>query len=148
MKLRYFVLDQNGQLRKASQAAVQALWEGRLQVDALGCARKHEVHLVSVVCTSRLLPRKVYLLRLPLEEGSFTEESYLVLQAFTRPDCVTRQEAIAHHTEGWPPNLFQQLAVALDISVASLSVPLAIGGPLLLASALEVTPRQALRRLR
>jgi len=38
--------------------------------------------------------------------------------------------------------------VALDVSVAALNVPLAVGGPLLLASALEVTPRQALRHLR
>jgi hypothetical protein len=53
----------------------------------------------------------------------FTAESYLLLQAFTRSDCVTPQEAIAHHTEGWPPNFFQQLAVALDIPVAGLKVP-------------------------
>jgi hypothetical protein len=148
MKLRYFVITRGGRLRKVAQAAVRGLWDGKLRADALGCAIRDELRLVSVVCNSQLLPRKVYLLRLPLERGRFTEESYLLLQAFTRTDCVTPQEAIAHHTEGWPPNFFQQLAIALDIPVAGLKVPLAVGGPLLLAAAMQVTPRQALRHLR
>jgi hypothetical protein len=148
MKLRYFVLDRQHRLRKAAQAAVRALWERRLRADSLGCVRKHELHLVSVLCNHRLQPRKVYLLRVPLEQGRFTEESYLMLQAFTRPDCVTRHEAIAYHTEGWPSDLFPQLAVALDIPLAGLNVPLAVGGPLLLAAAMQVSPREALRYLR
>jgi hypothetical protein len=100
---------------------------------------------VSVVCNRKLLPRKVYLLRLPLGTGGLPN---WLLQAFTRPDCVAPQEAIEHHTEGWPPNFFQQLAVALDVSVAGLEVSFAVGGPLFLAAAMQVTPRQALRYLR
>jgi len=148
MKLRYFVIDRNGRLRKAAEAGVRGLWEGNLRAEALGCATRDELRLVSVVCNSNLLPRRVYLLRLPLDRGRFTEESYLLLQAFTRTDCVTPQEAIEHHTEGWPPNFFQQLAVALDVSVAGVEVPFAVGGPLLMAAAMQVTPRQALRYLR
>ena len=32
-------------------------------------------------CDPRLLPRKIYLLRVPLEQGRFTDDSYLMLQA-------------------------------------------------------------------
>jgi len=148
MKLRYFVIGRNGRLRKVARAAVRRLWEGTLRADALGGARRDELRLVSVVCNGRLLPQKVYLLRVPLEHGKFTEECYLLLQAFTRPDCVTPQEVIAHHTEGWPPSFFKQLAVALDVPVAGLEVPFSVGGPLFLAAARPVTPRQALRFLR
>ena len=88
------------------------------------------------------------MLRLPLTNGLFTEESYLTLRLFTRPDCVTPGELVEHHTEGWPRDFFQQLAVALDVTVSNLDVPLGVGGPLFLAAALEVTPRQALRHLR
>jgi hypothetical protein len=40
------------------------------------------------------------------------------------------------------------LAVALDVPVAALQVPLGVGGPLFLAVALRVMPRQAIRYLR
>lgn len=53
-----------------------------------------------------------------------------MLQAFARPECVTPREAVRHHTEGWPPDFFRQLAVALDVPVARLDVPLGVGGPL------------------
>src|SRR5437868_3601921 len=130
MKLRYFVVDVQGQLRKASQAAVRALWEGRRSADTLGCVRGSELRLVSVVCDTALLPQKVYVLRLPLVEGVFTQESYLTLRAFSRPDCVTPGELLRHHTGGWPADFFRQLAVALDVPVAALEVPLGVGGPL------------------
>jgi hypothetical protein len=147
MKLRYFVLDSRGQLRKASQAMVKGLWQGRVRADALGCPSGDELRLVSVVCDNDLLPEKVYVLRLPLAEGAFTEESRLTLHLFSRPDCVTPAELTQHHTEGWPRDFFRQLAVALDVPPMSLEVPLGIGGPLLLAAAMRVTPRAALRYL-
>ena len=148
MRLRYFVVDRWGRLQKASQARVRGLWEGNLKADALGCPASNELRLVSVVCDNHLLPRKVYLLRLPLCEGIFTPESRLTLHLFSQPDCVTPGELAQHHTEGWPTDFFPQLAVALDVSVASLEVPLGVGGPLFMAAALRVTPRQALRYLR
>ena len=145
MKLRYFVVDARGQLRRASQAAVKGLWQGCRGADALGCPAGNELRLVSVVCDDDLLPEKVYLLRLPLMGGAFTLESRLTLQLFARPDCVTPGELARHHTEGWPADFFRQLAVALDVPVAGLDVPLGVGGPLFLAAALRVTPAQAVR---
>src|ERR1700681_601591 len=100
MKLRYFVMDARGQLRKASQAMVKGLWQGSVRADALGCPSGNELRLVSVVCDNDLLPEKVYVLRLPLVEGTFTEESRLTLHLFSRPDCVTPAELRQHHTEG------------------------------------------------
>ena len=92
-------------------------------------------------------PERFYLLRLPLADCRFTEASYLTLHAFTRRDCVTTRELVAHHTEGWPPDFFRQLAVALDVPLERVQVPLGVGGPLFLAAALRVTPRQARRSL-
>lgn len=148
MKLRYLVVDRCQQLRRVSRAAVAGLWDGRVRAAEVGGRAGHELRLVSVVCDGRLRPRKLYLLRLPLTEGRFTEENYLTLHLFSRPDCVTPREAVDHHTEGWPTDFFPQLAVALDVPVAALAVPLGIGGPLFLAAALRVSPRQALRYLR
>jgi hypothetical protein len=147
MKLRYFVVDGQGRLRKTPHAAVRALWDGGLGATALGCPAGSELRLVSVVCDDELLPQKVYLLRLPMTRGTFTFESRMTLHLFSQPDCVTPGELSRHHAEGWPSDFFRQLAVALDVSVASVSVPLGIGGPLLLAAALGVSPREALRHL-
>jgi hypothetical protein len=148
MRVRYFLVDACGQLRKVSQVSVEGLWEGDLRADSLGCPLANELRLVTVVCDDRLLPRKCYVLRLPLTGGRFTEENYLTLRIFARPDCVTDRELFEHHTEGWPRDFFRQLAVALDVAVARLQVPLAVGGPLFLAAAMRLTPQEALRYLR
>jgi hypothetical protein len=148
MKLRYFVVDDRGQLQRASQVGVQRLWEGCRRAAALGCSGANELHLVSVLCDEDLLPTKVYVLRLPLTDGWFTAENRLILQLFAMPDCVTPGEMLQHHTEGWPADFFRQLAVALDVPLASLQVPLGVGGPLFTAAAMRVTPQQALRYLR
>jgi hypothetical protein len=147
MKLRYFVVDERAQLRRVAQAAVEGLWEGTRRASALGCGSTQELRLVSVVCDENLQPRKIYLLRLPLTDGSFTQEDYFTLQLFTMPDCVTPREVVQHHAEGWPSNLSQQLAVGLDVTVHQLKVPLNVGGPLFMAAAMRVTPQQALRYL-
>jgi hypothetical protein len=148
MKLRYFVVDDKGRLRRARRARVEDLWSGRCGADALGCRDDAELRLVSVVCDKKLLPQKIYLLRVPLTAGRFTQENYLTLQVYTMPDCVTPQEVAAYHGGGWPGNLLPQLAVAADVPLRSLEVPVRIGGPLLLAAALHVSPTQALRYLR
>jgi hypothetical protein len=83
----------------------------------------------------------------PLTAGRFTEENYLTLHLFTRPDCVTSKELLQHHAAGWPRSLRQQLALALDVPIAALPLPFKIGGPLFLAAALKLTPRQAVRYL-
>jgi hypothetical protein len=148
MKLRYLVVDPCGQLRKVSKAAVEGLWRGCYRADQLGGAVANELRLVSVLCDRHLLPRKVFLLRLPLSDGWFTEANLLTLRIFSRPDCVTPKEVIGHHTAGWPANFFRQLAVVLDVPLTGLSVPLGIGGPLFTAAKMRVTLQQAVRYLR
>jgi hypothetical protein len=148
MKLRYFVVDPFGQLRKVSRAAIEGLWNGCYRADLLGGSIGNELRLVSVLCDRRLLPKKIYLLRVPLSEGWFTEANLLTLRIFSRPDCVTPNEVVQHHTAGWPGNFFRQLAVALDVPVSSMDVPLGVGGPLFTAAKLRVTLRQAVRYLR
>jgi len=147
-KLRYLVVDSQGQLRKVPRLLVEGLWRGRRRAEELGGEGGSELRLVSVVCDERLLPTKVYLLRLPLSDGLFLEENYLTLQIFTRSDCVTAQEVIQHHGDGWPRDLLRQLAVVLDVPLAGLGPLLGVGGPLFLAAAMRVTPGQALRYLR
>jgi hypothetical protein len=148
MRLRYFVIDGQGQLRKASQAGVKALWRGCRGADALGCPGGSELRLVSVLCDDALLPQRVYVLRLPLTKGRFTPEDNLALKAFSTPEYVTPGEALSHHTAGWPRDFFRQLAVALDVPVVALHVPLGIGGPLLVAAARDAEPHQVVRHLR
>jgi hypothetical protein len=148
MKLRYFVIDRLGRLLKITRSRINALWRGDLGIEELGEFAPNEVRLVSVLCDRRLLPKKVFLLRLPLTQGQFTKANYLTLRIFSMPDCVTPKEVVTHHTDGWPRDFFTQLAVALDVPRRMLDVPLGIGGPLLMAAALKVTPKQALRYLR
>jgi hypothetical protein len=148
MKLRYLFVDRFGQLVKVRRSRVEDLWQGELGAEDIGSVGRNELRLVSVLCDDHLLPRKVFLLRLPLSDGRFTKENYLTLQIFSRRDCVTPREVIAHHTDGWPSDFFQQLAVVLDVPRKDLDVPLGIGGPLLMAAALKLSPRQALRYLR
>jgi hypothetical protein len=148
MKLRYLFVDRRGQLVKVRRSRVERLWRGDIRAHDLGSRCNSELRLVSIICDKRLLPRKIFLLRLPLTRGKFTRDDYLTLQVFSRRDCVTPREVVAHHTGGWPPDFFHQLAVALDVTRKDLDVPLGIGGPLLMAAALRLSPRQALRYLR
>ena len=147
MKIRYLVVDGNGQLSLVRRRDVEALWKGRRVAADLGSTAPNEIRLVSALCNDRLVPHKIFLLRLPLTHGQFTRENWLTLRIFTMPECVTPREVIEHHTDGWPRDFFTQLAVALDVPRRDLNVPLGIGGPLLTAAAMRVTPKQALRYL-
>lgn len=148
MMLRYLLLDRNQQLVKVRRAQVHALWKGEIAAADLGDVTGSELRLVSVLCDRRLRPKKLFLLRLPLTQGRFTKANYLTLRVFSMPDCVTPREVIQHHTAGWPRDFFKQLAVVMDVPCADLNVPMGIGGPLFMAAALRVTPRQALRYLK
>jgi hypothetical protein len=148
MKLRYFLVDPFGQLRKVTRKAIKGLWQGHFRADLLGAAIGNELRLVSVLCDNHLTPRKIYVLRVPLSDGWFTEANLLTLRIFSRPDCVTTREVTEHHTAGWPASFFRQLAVALDVPVASLDVPLKVGGPLFTAAKLRVTLEEAVHYLR
>jgi hypothetical protein len=146
-RLCYFAVGTQGQLVRVSHTALARLWRGRLRADALGCHPGRELRLLSVVCDD-LRPVRAYLLRLPLTAGQFTLEDYLTLRLFTLPDCVTEQENARHHGQGWPADLLRQLAVALDVPVADLPLPLKVGGPLFDAVARGATPPEASRRPR
>jgi hypothetical protein len=148
MEMRYFVIDGAGQARRASAAAVARLWRGTAPASGLGCPDGRELRLVSVQCGRRLLPRRLYLLRVPTEGGAVTPECRLTVLAFARPDCVTAEESAAHHLAGWPAGLRRQLAVALDVPAAALSVPVRVGGPLMTAAATGLAPALAARLLR
>lgn len=148
MKLRYLYVDRNGQLRKISRKKVEAIWEGKLGTEKLNVGTETELRLVSVLCNSRLIPKRLYVVRLPLIEGRFTIESMMTLQLFSQPEHVTPKEAFEHHTGGWPKTFFEQLAVVMDVPRAQLDLPVGIGGPLFLAAALRITPQEAVRYLR
>jgi hypothetical protein len=148
MKLRYYVVDGEGQIRKVSSTAMDGLWEGRVRAEMLGSPGKTELRLISALCDENLQPHVIYLLRVPLTDGLCTAESQLTLQIFTMRDCVTSKEVVQHHGSGWPRDLRRQLAVALDVSLARLCVPIRIGGPLYLAAAMGVRPHQAVPYLR
>lgn len=148
MKIRYFLMNATGQLVKVSQASVYGLWNGSRRARGANGALAQELRLVSIICDENLLPLKIYVVRLPLCEGVFTEESQLTLKIFASPDCVTPDELVQHHTEGWPADFFRQLAVALDVPLDALKVPLGVGGPLFTAAVMCVSPQQAVRYLR
>src|SRR5437763_12289962 len=87
MKLRYLIVDRQGRLMLAQRALVEALWEGVVPAQMLGSDDTNELRLVSVLSDKKLLPRKIYLLRVPLTNGEFRKENYLTLRIFSRPDC-------------------------------------------------------------
>src|SRR5215471_8323033 len=76
MKIRYLFVGRGGQLVKMRRSRVERLWRGELAAHDIGSADPHELRLISVLCDRRLLPRKIFLLRLPLSEGRFTRENY------------------------------------------------------------------------
>ena len=148
MKLRYLIVDGDNQLRLIRRAQVEAIWRGEARAADFGCADLSELRLASVVCDRRLLPQRIFLLRLALTDGYFTRRNCRTLRSFTMPERVTALEAFHHHSEGWPRDFFTQLAVALDVPRAQLDVPFGIGGPLLIAAALRISPKSAARYLK
>ena len=148
MKLRYFVLDATGQLRKARSAAVRALLDGQLGTEHFRAGGGRELGLVTAVCGDDLVPRDIYLLYVPVTKGRHTAADNLTLRAFADPECVTPAEAVAHHAGGWPRDLIRQLAVALDVPAAGLDDVLDVGGPVLVAAVTGLPVRRVLDRLR
>jgi hypothetical protein len=147
MTLHYLVADPQDRLLLVRRSWVEALWRGKRRVRIAG-GQASELRLVSVLCDERLVPQKIYLLRLPLTGGRFTRDNRRALRSFSMPAHVTPREVFHHHSEGWPRDFFAQLAVALDVPRSYLDVPLGIGGPLLMAAALRLPPRQAARYLK
>ena len=148
MKMQYLIVDGNQQLRLIRRADVEAIWRGEASVTEYGAGDLSELRLVSVVCDRRLLPQRIFLLRMPLTAGYFRRRNCRALRSFTMPSRVTVHEAFQHHSDGWPCDFFTQLAVALDVPKAMLDVPFGIGGPLLIAAALRISPKRAARLLK
>lgn len=148
MKMRYLIVDSDNQLRLISRAQVEAIWRGNAPASDHGCTDLTELRLISVACNEKLLPQRIFLLRMSLTDGYFTRRNYRALRSFAQPSQVTVREMFQHHGEGWPTDFFTQLAVALDVPRKMLDVPFGIGGPLLVAAALKVSPRVATRLLK
>jgi hypothetical protein len=148
MNMQYLLVDGDEQLRLIHREHVEAIWRGRLPASAFGCHDATELRLVSVLCDKRMLPQRIFLLRLALTDGYFTRRNYRTLRSFVNPRRVTAREMFQHHSEGWPSDFFTQLAVALDVPRSCLDVPFGIGGPLMVAAALRVSPRVATRFLK
>jgi hypothetical protein len=147
MKMQYLLVDGDNQLKLVHREHVEAIWRGRVPVAQFGCTDPTELRLISVMCDKRLLPQRIFLLRMALTNGYFTRRNYKALRSFAMPSRVTAREMFLHHSEGWPFDFFTQLAVALDVPRQQLDVPFGIGGPLLVAAALRVSPRVATRFL-
>ena len=148
MKMRYLLVDGDNQLRLIHREHVETIWRGRVRVADFGCTDPTELRLISVMHDKRMLPQRIFLLRMALTDGYFTRRNYRALRSFANPCRVTAREMFQHHSEGWPCDFFTQLAVALDVPRALLDVPFGIGGPLLVAAALRVSPRVATRFLK
>ena len=143
MTLHYLFVDRDNQLRLIPREHVEAIWRGQASAAELARGALTELRLVSVLCDRRLLPRRIYLLRMSLTDGWFTRSNFRALRSHAMPSRVTAQEMFLHHGEGWPRDFFTQLAVALDVPRARLDVPFGIGGPPLVAAALRGSPPRA-----
>jgi hypothetical protein len=148
MKTRFLIIDGDNQLRLIRRKQVEAIWRGRASVSEYGWTDLTELRLITVMLDKNLVPQRIYLLRMALTDGRFTRRNYRTLRSFAMPSRVTAREMFQHHSEGWPTDFFTQLAVALDVPRDLLEVPFGIGGPLLVAAALRVSPRVATRFLR
>lgn len=146
MRLRYFVIDRWGKLRRVPQAALEGLWTGDRTAAALGCDLASDLRLVTLLCDEDLQPHACYLLRAGLEGGAITNDSKLqaceaVLENLA--DESSRAE-IAYQLSGWPRDWRQQLAIAADVVPSELPA-VGIGGPLLISSLLNLSVKSSLR---
>ena len=148
MKMRYLLVDGDQQLQLIPRLQVESIWRGDSCVSEFGCTDWTELRLISVMCDDQLLPQRIFLLRMALTDGYFTRRNYRTLRSFAMPSRVTAREMFQHHSDGWPQDFFVQMAVALDVPRKLLNVPFGIGGPLLVAAALRVSPRVATRFLK
>jgi hypothetical protein len=133
MQRIYFVADRQDQLRRVPTEAVEALWEGREGIDALGCKPGPTLRLISVIVDEDLNPFVIFFMRLELDNGEITPESRLeAYDAVTSRGPKLQSPAAQKQFLGWPADWPRQLAVALDTPVAALN-RIALGGPLLMS---------------
>lgn len=133
MQRIYFVADRQDQFRRVPTESVEALWEGREGIKALGCDPGETLRLVSVLIDEDLNPLVIFFMRLDLDSGEITAESRLeAYDAVTARGPKFSSPAAQKQFLGWPSDWPRQLAVALDTPIASLN-RIALGGPLLMS---------------
>ncbi|MGL4464513.1 MAG: hypothetical protein ACRC1K_20365, partial [Planctomycetia bacterium] len=146
MRVRYFALDRRQQLWKASQAAVEGIWDGTRPPSDLGLDLGDRLALATVLCDDDLRPKVCYVLRLDVVDDAVTEDSrVLAYEAATEGNRRNLSHPSARRqSEGWPADWKHQLAVAIDAPLAALR-RVGVGGPLPLADMLGVSRRDLLR---
>lgn len=134
MRLYYFIVDDDGQLRRTGRRLVEALWQGQCLVSELNLQLSETLRLVTVLCDDDFTPMVTYFVRLDLADGQITDESRIAaFEAMTirgrhRDDHASAQKQFA----GWPSDWQRQLAIALDVTPDCIN-KLGVGGPLLLS---------------
>jgi len=155
MKVRYFHLDENDCLQKVAQRHLEAVWFDERPWDDSASAKP--LRLISFLCDDDFRPLRGFVMRVQIREGRLTDDSrhdaIAAVQSAMPPlpsifgpvQSSNELPLIDKQLEGWPePNdLFRQLAVALDVPIEQVP-PLRFGGPLLTATLLRVTVKQAL----
>lgn len=146
MRRRYFVLDSEQQLRKASQAVIEGLWRGERNADALQIPLGSDLRILTVLCDDDLGAKGCYVLRVELAEGRITDESHraaceaVVLNA----DWGPHHPAVQYHFEGWPTDWQRQVAIAFDAHPRDIG-QIGIGGPLPISEVVGISIRESLR---
>jgi len=158
VRVRYFVVEDSGEVTRIAQAALEGAWEGNRTIDALPGTRS--VGIITVLCDESFRPLQCFQTRVRVSDGRITDESrddarhawFLLRPSLDVPgsaspprDDPRSHPAVVFQVSGWPPEdeLRRQLAVALDVPVDH--VPdFFIGGPLIAALQLNIAIRQAL----
>jgi hypothetical protein len=158
VRIRYFLVEDSGEVRKIAQAALEGAWEDNRTIDTMPGTRS--VGIITVLCDESFQPLQCFQTRVRVSDGRITEESrddarhawFLLRPPLDIPDSPSppREDprshpAVVFQVSGWPPEdeLRRQLAVALDVPVDQVPA-FFIGGPLIAALQLDVAIRQAL----
>ena len=130
MKLKFFYIESD-RVRQAAQSRMLGAWERRRHGDNSQGAR--DLKLITIVCDDDFHPVHVYLLKLSLQDGWITEESRRDAVSFvvdearwgggSKKQRAAWIAAIKQHVQGFPPDMGNQLAAALDVLGAGLRTP-------------------------
>jgi len=145
MKLIYFAVDEQNELRRAPARKLERIWSGVRSASQLGISLKDELRIVSVVHDGDFRPKVTYFLRLDLEDGWVTDDSrFRALEAVEESNRGNLEHpAVAHQLGRWPRDWRTQVAVALDVPAAEVN-NIGIGGLLPLADVLGIPVRSLL----
>lgn len=149
MRLRYFVIDAQSQIRQVPQSTIEGIWRGAKTLADLNLEIGAELRVITALCDSSLNPRVVFFLRLALDNGAITPQSrqlayQTVASVISSEGEGNNRSAFAYQIDGWPCDWQRQLAIALDTPAKSLT-KIAIGGPLPVSDLMGVSVRESLR---